>query len=141
MTIFIPTIAGKHHDSGYIHLNIDMNEEERENHMTYIFMKQYALKIELKKSKERVESSVTEELTQLHAIETFTPVDATKINNKQREEAVASLMLLKVKLISNIKCQAYVDVIKQRETIKKWHVDSPTFATESVFMTAAVNAH
>ena len=38
------TIAGKTHNSVYIHLNIDMTEKERDNHMLHIVMTQYALK-------------------------------------------------------------------------------------------------
>ena len=41
----MPTIEGKNHDSGHIHLNTDMTEEERGDHMLHIVMTQYALKI------------------------------------------------------------------------------------------------
>ena len=64
----MPTIAGKTHNSVYIHLNIDMTEKERDNHMLHIVMTQYALKIGLKKFKEQAESAVTKSITQLHTL-------------------------------------------------------------------------
>ena len=65
--------------------------------MLHIIMTQYALKTGLSKFKEQGEAAVTKELTQLHILETFTPVDAIKLTKKQISEDVASLMLLKVK--------------------------------------------
>ena len=41
------------------------------------------------------ESEIMKELTQLHALETFASVDATKLTNKQKAEYVALLMFLK----------------------------------------------
>ena len=50
--------------------------------MLHIIMTQYALKIVLIKFKVQGEAAVTKELTQLHVIEIFAPVNATKISNK-----------------------------------------------------------
>ena len=54
-------IAGKTHDSRPIHLNIDTPEEEKDNHMLQIFMKQYSLKKVLKKFNKRGEAADTKE--------------------------------------------------------------------------------
>ena len=99
MTRLIPTISGKTHDIGQIHPNTDMNEEERESSMLHIIiiMTQYELKTGLKNFKERVEATVTKKLAQLQVLETFAPVETTKLTKKQISEAVASLMFLKGK--------------------------------------------
>ena len=62
--------------------------------MIHTITKKYALKTGLNKFKEQGESAVTKEPTKLHNLETFVPVDATKITKKKRAEAVASLMFL-----------------------------------------------
>ena len=67
-----------------------MTKKERENYMIHIVMTQYALKIGLRKFKERGEASATKELTQLDVLEIFAPVDATKLTKKQILEAVLS---------------------------------------------------
>ena len=58
MTRLIPTTAIKNHDIRYIHLKIDMDEEERDNHMLHIVMPQHALKTGMKKFNKRGESAV-----------------------------------------------------------------------------------
>ena len=90
----MPTIEGKTYDVGHIHMNKYMTKEERDNHMICTVKKKYALKIGINKFKEQGESAVTKEPTKLHNLETFAPVDATKITKKKRAEAVASLMFL-----------------------------------------------
>ena len=44
VTILIPALAVKTHNSGHIHLNTGMTEEEKYNHILHIIMTQYALK-------------------------------------------------------------------------------------------------
>ena len=63
--------------------------------MIHIIMTKYALKTVLSKFRERGEAEFTKGLSQLHVLETFAPVDATKITKKQRAEAMASLIFLK----------------------------------------------
>ena len=80
MTSLIPTLEGKTYNSGHIHLETDrtmlkMTKAERKSHMLCIITPKYALKTILKNFKERGKVSVTKELTQLHALETFTPVE------------------------------------------------------------------
>ena len=83
----MPTIAVKNHDSRHIRLNIDMNKEERDNNMLHIVMTQYVLKTGLNNFNKIGETAVTKELTQMHILETFASVDATKPTKKQRAEA------------------------------------------------------
>jgi hypothetical protein len=118
-----------------------MTEEERDAEIFHFVMTQFALKTGLKKFKESGEIAVTNELTQLHMIETFAPQDATKLTRKQRNDALGSLMFLKEKRNDEIKGRACVDGRKQHKTINKEDAASPTVATESVFIAAAIKAH
>ena len=56
-----------------------MAEEEWDSCILDIIMTQYALKSGLRKFRKRDEETVTKELTQLHVLETFSPVYATKL--------------------------------------------------------------
>jgi hypothetical protein len=60
-----------------------MTEEERDVDIFHLVMTQFALKTGLKKFKERGELAVTNELTQLHMMETFVPQDAMKLTKQQ----------------------------------------------------------
>ena len=51
--------------------------------MLYIIMTKYALKRVLNKFKQKGKSAFTKEITQLHSIESFFSVDATKITKKK----------------------------------------------------------
>jgi hypothetical protein len=94
--------------TGYININTAeetkaMTEEERNVHIFHLVMTQFALKTGLKQFKKRGELAVTNELTQLHMMETFIPQDATKLTRQQRREALGSLMFLKEKRNGEIK--------------------------------------
>ena len=78
---------------------------------------------------------------QPHVLETFGPVDSTKPTKKQSAEAVTSLMLPNDNLNGDIYGRACVEVRKHRDKIKNEDTASPTVATESVFITASVDAH
>ena len=109
--------------------------------MIQIIMTQYTLKTVLSKFKERAEAEFTKGLTQLHVLETFEPVDATKLTKKQRAGAMASLIFLKKNHNGCKKGCSCVDGKKKWETIKKEYTASPTVAIESVFITATVDTH
>ena len=51
--------------------------------MIHIIMKQYAINTGLIKYKEQGEASVTKELVKLNVLDTFAPVDITKLTKKQ----------------------------------------------------------
>ena len=84
MTRLIPTLAGKTRNSGHIHLNTDrttlnMTGTDGENHIFRIIIAQYSLKIGIMNFKEQGEAAVTKELTQMHTLENFLSVEATKL--------------------------------------------------------------
>ena len=72
-----------------------MADEEWDSCILDIIMTQYALKSGLRKFRKRDEETVTKELTQLHVLETFYAVDATKKKITKDTEVVAGLVLLK----------------------------------------------
>ena len=59
-----------------------MTEEESNFHMLYLAMTQYALEKLSINSNKQGKAAVTKELTQLHFIDTFSPVYTTKLNKK-----------------------------------------------------------
>ena len=121
--MIVPTLEGKTHYNGNIHLNteikiLNMNEDERGSQIIHIIMIQYALKTGLSKFKEQGKAAFTKKLTHLHFLETFYPVDTTEPKSKQRAEVVASQIFLKENLNGETKGWGFVEIRKQRYTIK-----------------------
>ena len=55
---------------------------------------QYNLKPSLRKFGTRGEKAVLKEMTQLHIMDTWTPMDAGKLSQEQRMRALSSLLFL-----------------------------------------------
>ena len=70
----------------------------------------------------------------------FHPVDADSLTEQQKDEAIKLLMFLKEKGDNSIKGRGCADGQMQKNKYKKKEVVSPTVATESVLMTAAIEA-
>ena len=81
------------------------------------------------------------EMGQLHKRTVMKPKYSKDLTTEQWREALAYLMFLKQKRCGTIKAQRCADGQKQRDKITKQESDSPTVATESVFITAVVDAH
>ena len=81
------------------------------------------------------------EMGQLHKRTVMKPKDSKDLTTEQWREALAYLMFLKQKRCGMIKARGCADGCKQREKITKQESASPTVATESVFITAVVDAH
>ena len=64
--------------------------------MAYILM-QYNLKPGLRKFGTRGEKAALKKMTQLHIMDTWTPMDAGKLLREQRMRALSSLLFLKEK--------------------------------------------
>ena len=88
-------------------------------------------------------TAATKELTQLHNMETYVPMDPDKMTPQQRSEALNSLMFLVEKRDGRIKSRACAGGSAQRRRLgyKKEDSASPTVSTEAVFITAAIEAH
>jgi hypothetical protein len=81
------------------------------------------------------------ELTSLHVMDTWKPMDAAKLSREQRMRALSSLLFLKEKRTGDIKGRACINGVPQRAYIPKEDATSPTVSTESMFITATIAAH
>ena len=77
-------------------------------------------------------------MKQLHNLKVMEP---RNLSNNDKKAAADYLMFLKEKRDKTIKARGCFDGRKQRATISKEESSSPTVATESVFITSAIEAH
>jgi len=102
----------------------------------------YSMSAGIKKFKEKGEAGVTKELTQMHDMDVFRPINGDSLSYREKKGALSSLMFLKEKRDATVKAQMCADGRKQRDsTWSKQETTSPTVATESVFITAVIDAH
>jgi len=106
-----------------------------------VALAQYSITAGLKKFKEKGEAGVTKELTQMHDMTVFRPIFKEALSKEERAKALASLMFLKEKRDKTVKARMCADGRKQRGDWTKQESTSPTVSTESVFITAVVDAH
>jgi len=107
--------------------------------MAYI-LTQYNLKPGLRKFGIRGEKAALKEMSQLHIMDTWTPMDAGKLSREQRMRALSSLLFLKEKHTGDIKGRACINGVPQRAYISREDAASPTVSTESTFITATIAA-
>ena len=103
-------------------------------------MTQYNLKPGLRKSGARGVIALVKELTQLHIMDTWMPLEVSKISREQRMHTLSSLMFLKEKRTGDIKGRACIIGAPQHAYIPKEDAALPTVSTESTFVTAAIAA-
>jgi len=103
-------------------------------------MTQYNLKPGLRKFGARGVTAAVKELTQLHIMDTWTPLEASKLSREQRMCALSSLLFLKEKCTGDVKGRACINGAPQRAYISKEETASPTVSTESTFITATIAA-
>ena len=106
-----------------------------------VALAQYSITAGLKKFKEKGEAGVTKELTQMHNMTVFRPIFKEALSKEERAKALASLMFLKEKRDKTVKARMCADGRKQRGDWTKQESTLPTVSTESVFITAVVDAH
>jgi len=104
-------------------------------------MTQYNLKPGLRKFGQRGQAAAVKELTQLHIMDTWMPLQANKLSREQRMQALSSLLFLKEKRTGDIKGRACINGAPQRAYIPKEDAASPTVSTESVFITSSIAAY
>ena len=112
-----------------------------DNWVLGVALVQYSLGAGMKKFQERGVSGVSKELTQMHNMNVFRPVEKNTLMKEERAKAVASLMFLKEKRDKSVKARMCADGRKQREDWTKQEATSPTVATKSVFITAVIDAY
>jgi hypothetical protein len=104
-----------------------------------IMAQQYTIRKGLKLFGDGGRQAVTKELTQLHNMATYTPMHKHELTREQRVQALSSLMFLTQKRDGRIKGRACANGSKQREYISKESATSPTVATDSLMITAAID--
>jgi hypothetical protein len=116
-----------------------MTSEDKMRVWAYLTV-QYNLKQGLRKFGSRGEEAAVKELSQLHIMDTWTPMEASKLSREQRMRALSLLLFLKEKQMGDIKGQACINVVPQRAYIPKEDAASLTVSTESMFITATIAA-
>ena len=86
------------------------------------------------------DDAVKKELRQLHDRKVIEPRKKHEVNEEQMRNALSYLMFLKRKRCGQIKARGCADGRKQRAYIDRADASSPTVATESVFITAMIDA-
>jgi hypothetical protein len=103
-------------------------------------MTQYGYRVAMRKFGKEAEHAVTKELSQMHTREAFAPQDADSLTYEQRRRALESIVHVNHKRDDSKKARLCADGRKQRLTMRKDETASPTVGTDSVFITAAIEA-
>ena len=104
------------------------------------FVQQYMLQKGLKVYGERGKEAAVQELTQLYKRNCFTPIAIKDLTQKEREKAQQALMFITEKKDGSIKGRMVYNGKPTCEWMSREQVASPTAATESVLLTAAIDA-
>ncbi len=107
------------------------------------FPQSYSFKAGLKKFGKVGKTAAVTELTQLHTYKTYHPVHAKSLSPAEQKQALSSLMNIVEKRNGRVRAQAVADGSKERTQpgYKKEDGASPTVATNSIMITAAIDAH
>ena len=71
----------------------------------------------------------------------ISPIDPSTLSPEDKRQALRSFMFLKEKRDGEVKSRAVVDGSDQRSYINKEDASSPTPNTDSIFITAAIDAY
>ena len=113
------------------------NSEDKMKVWGYL-MTQYNLKPGLRKFGAKGQHAAIDKLTQIHAMDTWMAMDATKLSREDKMKTLSSLLFLKEKQTGKIKGRACINGAPQQAYIPKEDAASPTVSTESTFVTAAI---
>lgn len=80
-------------------------------------------------------------MQQLHDMSTFFPQDPKSLTTEEMRRVLLSLIFLKEKRNGDVKGRMCINGALQREYIRKENAASPMVATDSVFLTGAVDAY
>ena len=105
-----------------------------------IFAQTYSLKQGMKKWGKEATKAAETEMRQLHDRFCWRPLHVKDLTSKQRRLAMNSLFFLTEKRDGRIKGRTVADGSKQRLWINKDEVSSPTVATESIILSAIIDA-
>ena len=106
----------------------------------YQMIQTYSLKKGLEKFGARGKQAAYKEMKQLHKRVVFKPVKVESLTHQERKRAMESLMFLVEKRDKIIKARTVANGSTQRPYTPKEEAASPTAATDSIFVTATVDA-
>jgi len=109
--------------------------------LEHTVMTQYSVNKGLKIFGESGVEAILQELQQLHGRKVIEPVMPSSLSYQAKKDALPYLMFLKRKRTGKIKGRGCADGRKQRETLTKEEVSSPTVAIESVLLSCTIDAH
>ena len=104
------------------------------------FVQTFSLKKGIKLFGPRAKEAALGEMKQLHYRVVFEPVDINSLTPEELARAMESLLFLTEKRDGRIKARACADGSIQREYIEREDAASPTAMTESILITATVDA-
>jgi hypothetical protein len=103
--------------------------------------KQYGLKAGLKRFGSRGDVAVTKELSQLHTMGCFRPIDARNLTREERRNTLSSLMFMTEKRSGEVKARACANGSTQQQHIAKEEATAPTVTSDAIFVQATIYAH
>ncbi len=117
-------------------------EEDKEEFALGITLVHYSMNAGIRKIKAKGKAEVTKELTQMHDMSVFCPIEVEALTYNEKKKALLLLMFLKEKRESLVKARMCADGRKQKDgTWSKHDTTLPTVAMKSVFITAVVDAY
>jgi hypothetical protein len=109
-------------------------------HNKYAFLETFSLKKGLKQFGDKCYDAAFNKICQLHERAVFKPVNVSELTALEQKRAMESLIFLVEKEDGRIKARACANGSNQREYVNKEDSASPTVATESILLTAAIEA-
>ena len=111
--------------------------------MRLIIAHQYSLKKGIELFGEKAKVAAVDELSQIHNLDTYTPMDHTKLTPNQKRKALSALFFLTEKQDGKMKGRNVAVGSKQRsfDGYKKSDGASPTVSTNGLIITSAIDAH
>ena len=100
----------------------------------------YTLKQGLKRFGAKGKRAAYKEVKQLHDRVVFRPIKVEELTRLEKIRAIESLIFLAEKRNGDIKARTCANGSSQRDYMPKEEVSSPTAATESIFLTGAIEA-
>ena len=119
------------------HINMVLCKKEHKHHS---FVETYSLKRGIKTFGKRAEEGAAHEMQQLHKRTAFAPINVANITPKERSRAMESFIFLVEKRDGQIKGRTVANGNSQRPYTAKVDTASPTVLTESIMLTAVIEA-
>jgi hypothetical protein len=125
--------------------NYEFLEEDTENASNSDKIKglttQWSLKQSLRCFPEETKKATIAELTQLHQMSVFQPINRLSMTRQELIGTMNTLTFIKRKRCGRIKARICADGRPQKSLFQKWESSSPTARTESVLINSVIDAY